>query len=74
VRIADAARRRRFAEEALDDVRIRREMGVEQFERAPVLGDEMLDLVDRAHSPGAEQPHDAQLAREHGSGLQDRGL
>jgi hypothetical protein len=39
-------------------------LGVEQLEGAPVLGELVLDLVDRAHTALAEQPDDPELPRD----------
>ncbi len=62
VRVPDVARRRCLAQEALDRARALDHVAVQDLERAAVLRELVLDLVDGAHPARAEPPDDAQLA------------
>ncbi len=64
VRIGDVARGGRLAQEARDDVGVREHLCVKQLEGAPVLGQLVLHLVDRAHPALAEQTDDPELPRD----------
>ena len=67
VRVADAARSRRLTQEALDHAGHRRHGLVKQLQRAAVLGELVLDLVDRAHAALTQTGYDAKLSREQGA-------
>jgi hypothetical protein len=62
--MADGRRGLRLAEEALDDLLVADDLGVEKLHRAPAVDEDVLGLVDRAHPPFAEQPGQAVPALE----------
>ena len=74
MRVRDARRRGRLANEALHDARLPGGPRVEDLERAVVLGQLVLDLVDRAHSPHADNPDDPEAAGNQGAGRIGRVL
>jgi hypothetical protein len=72
VRVAYAARGGGLPQEPLDDSGLLGGIGVQDLERAVVLGDLVLDLVDDAHPPRAERAYQAQLAGDERSRRQRR--
>ena len=66
---ADASRKK-----ARDDRRVRAKLRVKHLERAPVLGELVLDLVDRAHAAHSKQPQHPELAGDERSFREVRGV
>src|SRR6188768_986393 len=57
----DRRRRLRFVEEALHDLAVARQLGVENLDRCVLADQRVLGLVDRPHSADRELAHDLEI-------------
>ena len=72
LRALDLRRDARLAEEALDEPGSTRQVGVEDLDRDACAEPGVEGLVDRAHTPVAEETNESVLAAEDVTGLHAR--